>query len=70
MRRVDERNRQARERMADDDVGRRDQSRVVVERCAWIVTGQVDGLYLMPAEVQLRGQVLPAPRAVPSAVDE
>jgi hypothetical protein len=70
MRCVDERNRQTGERMADDDVGRRNQGRVVVERCARIVTGQVNRGDLVPADVQLRGQVLPAPRAVPCAVDE
>ena len=70
MRRIYERDRQAGERMADDVVGRRDQGRVVVERCAGIVTGQVDDLDLVPAQVQLGGQVLPAPRAVPGAVDE
>jgi hypothetical protein len=70
MGRVDERDRQAGERMADDDVGRRDQGRVVLERRPGIVTGQVDRLDSMAADVQLRGQVLPAPRAVPGAVDE
>jgi hypothetical protein len=56
--------------MADDDVGRRDQRRVVVERRGGIVARQVDGLDRVPADVQLRGQVLPAPRAVPGAVYE
>lgn len=70
MRRVDERNRQAGERVTDDDVGRRDQGGIVTERRAGIVTGQVDGPDLVAADVQLRGQVLPAPRTVPSAVDE
>lgn len=56
--------------MADDDVGRRHQRRVVRQRRLGVVTGQVDGDGVVPAEAELVGEKIPAPRPVPGAMDK
>ena len=77
--RCDERNREPRERMADHHhlrllrfclQGRHDDFGICLERGRRIIGGQIHGNDAMATRLELRRQALPAPSAVPRAVDQ
>jgi hypothetical protein len=67
---LDERDREAAERVADDDVRRRDRGCVLRDTRGDVLARQVRRVDDMPAGLELRSHRVPQPAAAPRAVDE
>jgi hypothetical protein len=68
--RLDERDREAAERIADQDVRRRDRGYVLRDTRGDVLAWQIRRMDDMPAGLELCTELVPQPAAAPGPVDE